>query len=70
MERTRGKFFGQDRLVEFLERQTASGEPAPEILRRLSRTIIDYQDGAAAKALRACEIQIAGEATRRGWQAA
>jgi serine phosphatase RsbU (regulator of sigma subunit) len=40
-----GRFFGQDRLMTFLERESASTGSAPEILRRLSHEIIAYQDG-------------------------
>jgi hypothetical protein len=37
--------FGLDRLSDFIIRSTATGLPAPEVLRRLDRVIIDFQDG-------------------------
>jgi phosphoserine phosphatase RsbU/P len=43
-----GGFFGVDRLVDLAERQSASGLPAPEIMRRLIREVIDYSDGGPA----------------------
>jgi serine phosphatase RsbU (regulator of sigma subunit) len=38
-----GRFFGEDRLVDFLQRETLAGEPPPETLRRLSRAIMAHQ---------------------------
>ncbi len=38
-------FFGEERLLEYLEREAASGHPAPEILRRLTTAVLDFQDG-------------------------
>ncbi len=40
-----GEFFGNDRLVEFTNRQAAAGRPATETLRRLNHAILDHQDG-------------------------
>jgi len=40
-----GGFFGEARLLEYLEHETASGHSAPEILRRLTRAILEYQNG-------------------------
>jgi len=40
-----GDFFGVDRLVGLLERNTAAGLPAPESLRRLSHAVLDHQAG-------------------------
>ena len=37
--------FGLDRLSDFIIRSTATGLPAPEVLRRLDRVILDFQDG-------------------------
>ena len=41
-----GELFTVERLGEFIERQAAGGEPAPETLRRLREAIIDRQAGA------------------------
>jgi Stage II sporulation protein E (SpoIIE) len=40
-----GKFFGAERLVDFVTRQSAAGLSAAETLRRLNLAILDYQDG-------------------------
>ena len=40
-----GSRFGIDRLTEFVMRHSYSGTPAPEMLRRLTRTITEYQHG-------------------------
>ena len=37
--------FGLERLSDFIIRSTATGLPAPEVLRRLDRVILDFQDG-------------------------
>jgi serine phosphatase RsbU (regulator of sigma subunit) len=42
---TDGSQFGLDRLSDFVIRTTATGLPAPEVLRRLDRVILDFQDG-------------------------
>lgn len=39
------EFFGLDRLVDFLEREAADGVPLPEVVRRVSRRILEHQDG-------------------------
>lgn len=39
------EFFGEDRLVEFLRREAASGRPAPEVVRRLMHAVVDHQHG-------------------------
>ena len=36
-----GELFGLDRLTEFIEREAAAEQPAPETLRRLRRTLLD-----------------------------
>ncbi len=41
-----GDFFGTDRLVDFISRQSAAGQPAAETLRRLNLALLGYQDGA------------------------
>lgn len=41
----RGEFFGVERLGDFLVRESASGHPVPEILRRLSRALLAHQHG-------------------------
>jgi hypothetical protein len=40
-----GELFGLDRLIDLLEREAASGQPAEELLRRLVRAVLDYQPG-------------------------
>jgi serine phosphatase RsbU (regulator of sigma subunit) len=40
-----GKFFGEDRLADFLEREAAAGYPPPETVRRLIRAVSEHQDG-------------------------
>lgn len=40
-----GSFFGMRRLAEFVARQSASGEPTPEVMRRLQRAVLEHQDG-------------------------
>lgn len=42
---TEGRFFGLDRLVDFIEREAADGVPLPEIVRRVGRRILDHQNG-------------------------
>jgi len=40
-----GDQFGVERLVDFLERATHSGEPIPETMRRLSKAVLGHQRG-------------------------
>ncbi|MDP9497721.1 MAG: serine/threonine-protein phosphatase [Actinomycetota bacterium] len=40
-----GSFFGVQRLAEFVARQSASGEPTPEVMRRLQHAILEHQEG-------------------------
>lgn len=40
-----GEQFGEDRLIELLEREMTSGRPAIEALRRLSRSLLEARDG-------------------------
>ena len=40
-----GELFGLDRLADLLERETASGQSAEELLQRLVRAVLDYQAG-------------------------
>ncbi|HUQ64458.1 MAG TPA: PP2C family protein-serine/threonine phosphatase [Acidimicrobiales bacterium] len=40
-----GRFFGDARLMDFLEREAASGHPPPETVRRLTQAVLDHQDG-------------------------
>ncbi len=40
-----GSFFGMQRLAEFVARQAASGEPTPEVMRRLQRAVLEHQEG-------------------------
>ena len=39
------RFFGEDRLVDFLRREAAAGHPPPETARRLINAVLTYQDG-------------------------
>ncbi|MFJ8966016.1 PP2C family protein-serine/threonine phosphatase [Lentzea sp. NPDC102401] len=41
----RGEQFGVERLVDLTERHEAAGLPAPETLRRVSRAVLDHQQG-------------------------
>lgn len=41
-----GSFFGMRRLAEFVARQSASGEPTPEVMRRLQHAVLEHQQGA------------------------
>ena len=41
-----GRLFTTERLAEFIERQAAAGEPAPETLRRLRQAIVERGEGA------------------------
>ncbi|MER6475017.1 PP2C family protein-serine/threonine phosphatase [Streptomyces filamentosus] len=40
-----GLLFGEERLVDFVTRALAAGEPAPEALRRLVHTLLDHHHG-------------------------
>ena len=40
-----GAFFGDARLVDFLERSAAAGQPPPETARRLAHAVLQHQDG-------------------------
>lgn len=40
-----GEFFGTQRLVEFISREAAAGQPAAEALRRLNLAILGHQEG-------------------------
>lgn len=40
-----GERFGEERLIDFIVRATAAGEPAPEALRRLIHAILDHPYG-------------------------
>jgi Stage II sporulation protein E (SpoIIE) len=40
-----GNFFGEDRLVDFLQREAASGNAPPETVRRLIRAVMRHQNG-------------------------
>ncbi|TFV52586.1 serine/threonine-protein phosphatase [Blastococcus sp. TF02A-35] len=40
-----GAFFGEDRLADFVVRAEAAGDPPPETLRRLMRSVMDHQSG-------------------------
>jgi hypothetical protein len=44
--RADGEFFGEQRLIDFVERQSASGQSSPEILRRLTSAVLSHQAGA------------------------
>lgn len=40
-----GEFFGEERLVDFLRRETAAGYPPPETARRLVQAVLQHQQG-------------------------
>jgi serine phosphatase RsbU (regulator of sigma subunit) len=40
-----GEFFGEERLAEFVVRAEAAGDPPPETLRRLMRSVLEHQAG-------------------------
>lgn len=40
-----GRFFGTDRLIDLINRESAAGHPAPETMRRLMHGILDHQHG-------------------------
>lgn len=40
-----GRWFGVDRLVEFVEHDSAANLAAPETLRRVMRAVLDHQLG-------------------------
>jgi serine phosphatase RsbU (regulator of sigma subunit) len=40
-----GSFFGMRRLAEFVARHAASGEPTPEVMRRLQHAVLEHQQG-------------------------
>jgi serine phosphatase RsbU (regulator of sigma subunit) len=43
--RYHGEFFTEERLADFVERESASGHSPPEVLRRLIRGVLDHQHG-------------------------
>jgi hypothetical protein len=40
-----GEFFGEPRLLDFLRREAASGNPPPETARRLTKAVLHHQNG-------------------------
>jgi serine phosphatase RsbU (regulator of sigma subunit) len=40
-----GDWFGEARLVDFLTREIAAGEPPPETVRRLTKAVLEHQGG-------------------------
>jgi serine phosphatase RsbU (regulator of sigma subunit) len=40
-----GDWFGEARLMEFLTRAIAAGQPPPETVRRLTRAVLEHQGG-------------------------
>jgi serine phosphatase RsbU (regulator of sigma subunit) len=40
-----GEFYGVERLVQLVARQSADGRPAAETLRRLNLALLDHQEG-------------------------
>jgi hypothetical protein len=40
-----GRFFGEERLTDFLQREAAAGHPPPETVRRLIKSVLTHQDG-------------------------
>jgi hypothetical protein len=42
---SQGTFFGEARLIDFLEREAAAGHPPPETVRRLTHAVLAHQNG-------------------------
>ncbi len=40
-----GRLFGMERLIDFIVQAEGAGEPIPETMRRLSRALVEHQDG-------------------------
>ena len=40
-----GEFFGEERLADFVIRAEGAGDPPPETLRRLMRSVMEHQAG-------------------------
>ena len=40
-----GEFFGEERLIDLITRNLASGLPAPETMRRVVRALLEHQQG-------------------------
>jgi serine phosphatase RsbU (regulator of sigma subunit) len=40
-----GAWFGEARLVDFLTREIAAGQPPPETVRRLTKAVLEHQGG-------------------------
>jgi hypothetical protein len=40
-----GRFFGETRLTDFLQREAAAGHPPPETVRRLIKAVLTHQNG-------------------------
>jgi serine phosphatase RsbU (regulator of sigma subunit) len=40
-----GEFFGEERLADLVVRAEAAGNPPPEMLRQLMRSVLDHQEG-------------------------
>jgi serine phosphatase RsbU (regulator of sigma subunit) len=40
-----GRFFGEERLTDYIVRAEAAGDPAPETLRQLMRSVMEHQAG-------------------------
>jgi serine phosphatase RsbU (regulator of sigma subunit) len=58
-----GAWFGEERLVELLTRAAAAGQPPPETVRRLTRAVLDHQQGLLqddASILLACWSSVPG----------
>ena len=53
-----GEFFGADRLADLVVRGNASGQPAPETMRRLVHAVLAHQEG---------QLQDDGTAMLVGW---
>jgi serine phosphatase RsbU (regulator of sigma subunit) len=60
-----GEFFGRQRLVDFISRESASGRPAAETLRRLNIAILSHQDGLLQDDATTLMVEWSGEDARR-----
>lgn len=60
-----GEFFGEQRLVDLIERAELDGLPAPETLRRLTAAVLAHQGGRLQDDATLLMVEWSGEAHRR-----
>jgi serine phosphatase RsbU (regulator of sigma subunit) len=59
-----GRFFGVDRLAELVGRESSSGQPAPETMRRIAHAVMAHQVGALADDATTVFVEWKGQQTR------